>query len=332
MRRVLALASFLLAVSASLAAAQAGGTLHASGTVEGEYRHYPSEDLVAYPQAYTRERVDGEVVEVPVYANVSEERFAALKGNDLALEALEKHLREELGEEKTRYVDVSITDHPDHRFALDVSYRAPVNGAGSLTAGEVREAAPANVTVDVSFSGMTETVTFPVQVSRAPTSTELGDAYMEKGAGATQSGGGGNKSWTLNVSTVGTACMSGNTTAGVDNVEYEFGQDRSTASFRGVIRTADPCQEIAAKHVELVGDTYTVNLVTNSTGGFCIQCVGALTYHAEFSAEHPAQVVVEHNGERVRTLELEGSRPAPAPGKPDEGLLEGFLDWLRGLL
>lgn len=156
----------------------------------------------------------------------------------------------------------------------------------------------------------------------------------QEGGTATQEGESSDGSeWTLNVTKTGASCWSGNHSEQLSGVSYggedSMGGERAV-TFTGAIETGTPCHEIAGTDIEKDDDVYTLDIVTNQSEGMCVQCVGAVTYEATFSADQAYRLKVLHDGEHVQDLDYPGYEPGD-PSEPQKNVLERLIDWVQGL-
>lgn len=325
----------VLLISAGAAMHAPDETITAEGTVDSdEYRYYLDADKVGYPAMYTREEVDGELVQQAIYKNMSVEKFAAMKASDVAADALEKHLRSELGVQQMTRIGIGTTGHDTHHFAVDAAYREPADDSNDtgLSEAAIREAAPDAVTVDITFVNQTRTVSIPVTTSTTQIEQLDGDGGFavdeEAGTGAARQEGGASDgtAWQVNVEKTNATCASGNTTDMIRDVSYNDTQEMKTVRFAGTLTAGTPCHDVSATDIEQDGNVYTLNVTTEDHDGICVQCVGALTYEAEFTANQPFRLEILHNGKHVDAIEHPAYEPEPA-----KGVVERILDWFRGL-
>lgn len=317
-------------------------TISVNGTVtDDSYRYYLDEDKVAYPAMYTREQVDGEWTEQAIYENTSVERFAAMKGNDIAADELEQYLKDALDVNELHGVSIGSTGHDTHHYAINVGYMEPDEDDAdtvepSFSYETLQDAVPDGVTATVTFAEHTETVSFPVTTETVHIAEELDDArgYLDaNGTSATQSGGSSDGgTWRANITKQDSACWSSNTSEQVQDVSYgreDATEGEHTISFSGVIETGTPCHDVSITDIAQSGDTYTVNITTERSDEICVDCVGQVSYDAAFTADRAFRLEVLHNDEPIDTLDYPGYTPAdPAT---ENGILDQLINWFMGI-
>lgn len=346
MKKTLPAIAIMLFISSVAAMHAPQDSIQTTGTVnDTEYRYYLDQGSVAYPAMYTRERIDGEIVEQAIYENTSIDNFAAMQGSDFAQDALRQHLLQELDTDSLKGVSLGITGHDSHYNAIEATYMEPADRTDAEPQGydtymsdppfsyeAFQAAAPDTVLVNVSFADQTRTVSIPVTTARS--TAQADEVWGSAGGGSTQSGETSDSSWTLDVTKTGGQCWSGNHSRQLRDISYG-GEDSTdgerSISFKGTIETGTPCHEIAGTQVEQDGDTYTLNIRTNRSDGPCIDCVGAVDYTATFTADHDYRLTVQHNGEQIQDLDYPGYEPGDPSEPPQEGLLDRLLNWLGNL-
>ncbi|MFP4116817.1 MAG: hypothetical protein ACLFQ8_02630 [Candidatus Aenigmatarchaeota archaeon] len=99
--------------------------------------------------------------------------------------------------------------------------------------------------------------------------------------------------------------------------------------FHGVFQTPNPCHTVNVSSLEKDGETYTLDLTANSEEGMCVQCVGAVTYEVNFTAEESGELEVMHDGKRVDTIEFEVE--GTNTGTSGKNLFEVASDWFSSV-
>jgi len=158
----------------------------------------------------------------------------------------------------------------------------------------------------------------------------------DHGATADQSGGSSDDSqWSADVSTLNATCMSGNQSEGVQGVSFggdDSANGTSQVTWNGYVQTSNPCHTVSLSDVEQDGNTYTLNITTESQEGVCVDCVGIVTYSAEFSADEPFKLEILHDGEQVDAV----THPSYSDGNgsdsgEESGPVQSFIKWLGNL-
>ncbi len=144
--------------------------------------------------------------------------------------------------------------------------------------------------------------------------------------------------WQASLELVNATCMS-NEEEGVDDYGvYTTEPDDEEimgVHFTGFIQTPNPCYTVDHEVTDEGYGVYTMNVVTESDleeGEVCMQCVGIIEYQASFETDEGFQLHVEHDGERVETIEHEydGSN-GEDNGDETQGVFSSFFNWLRNL-
>lgn len=155
------------------------------------------------------------------------------------------------------------------------------------------------------------------------------DGGSTSASGASQAVGPNGTMWRAEVTGRDASCLSGNASA-VTDVNWstasspDGGEEWRTVSFRGTLQAADPCHTIGHE-VEEVDGGYVLRLETEDVSGACVQCVGGISYGAEFAAPGPYTLEVRRGNETLRTLE------SPGAGA-DGGTIAGLIAFLVSLL
>lgn len=122
------------------------------------------------------------------------------------------------------------------------------------------------------------------------------------------------------IETTDTDCMSDRT----EGIDVTFDED--AVRIRGVATAPTPCHEATLESATVDTDTLRVETGLDSTGGVCVECVGAVAYTARVDLEDAGgveTVVVEHEdpGERHHVSREEASTPkstaSPSPDTAD---------------
>lgn len=105
------------------------------------------------------------------------------------------------------------------------------------------------------------------------------------------------------ISVLDNTCVAGEQSEGIENIDSSGG----TVTWTGYIQTPNPCYGANLTDVVETGEnSYQVSIDTNEGEEACQQCLGMLTYEAEFSAENDFELEVLHDGEQVDTITSEG--------------------------
>lgn len=100
-----------------------------------------------------------------------------------------------------------------------------------------------------------------------------------------------------------------------------------SVTFHGRITAGTPCHTLDHTVTEREGDVYVLNVQTVAGDGACVQCVGTIQYTGSFEAPAGYRLIVQHEGEHVRTVTVTGSDTLQQDPSP----LDQFLAWITGL-
>ncbi len=147
-------------------------------------------------------------------------------------------------------------------------------------------------------------------------------------AGATVGVGPNGTAWRATVAERNATCSRGNHSAVADVAFPADGEQAHTVTFRGTVTAAHPCHTVQHAVHERGDGMYVLNVTATAQDGVCVQCVGTLTYDATFGTDDPFRLVVQHDGETVRTI----TAPGYAADDEDRSLVAAVMGWLAGLL
>lgn len=169
--------------------------------------------------------------------------------------------------------------------------------------------------------------------SSPSSNTDDGEMAITSGgsAGATTAVGPNGTQWSLEFSTTGSQCLSGNSTR-VTNSSFEAEDGSYSVSFQGTVETANPCHTLKHEVIETGEGQYTLNITSNPENGTCVTCVGGIDYESSFETDEPFTLKVVHDGEEVEEFEHPETDEDPADRESEErGFIRSFADWLRNL-
>ncbi|MFO7793500.1 MAG: hypothetical protein R6V35_00805 [Candidatus Nanohaloarchaea archaeon] len=109
----------------------------------------------------------------------------------------------------------------------------------------------------------------------------------------------------------------------VRDTNYE---NHQRVEFNGTITAGTPCHVIDHELNKEGGDTYTLNIQTERAeldNQACAEVVTGINYEAEFEADSGFQLEVQHDGEKIETLEDRVVEKEPEPS-----LIQKILNFL----
>ncbi|MFB6192932.1 MAG: hypothetical protein ABEK00_01665 [Candidatus Nanohaloarchaea archaeon] len=118
---------------------------------------------------------------------------------------------------------------------------------------------------------------------------------------------------------------------GVTN--YSINND--TVSFTGVVKTPTPCYQLRHNVEETGNNSYRFNVKMQDTNKTCAQVINYQTYEAEFTAERPYTLSIQHSGEELENLEVgtvkEPDREDKEYQENSDGFIAKIMTFFQGL-
>lgn len=176
------------------------------------------------------------------------------------------------------------------------------------------------------FSGLTAGV---VGYNGSEDGPHIMSSGSSSSASSSTSVGPNGTEWTAEVSMAGRS--STNISDTVHNTNFS---DQKQVSFEGQIVAPTPCHILDHEVTQASDSSYILNIKTVKdeldNQSVCTQVLTGIDYEASFETDTPFKLDVKHNNQSIKVLTSPGYEEEDTK-KNQQGLLEGFINWLRNL-